>query len=632
MCVKTDVGITWMAISSEPTPSAVGDALTLGDAASLDLRARLRLLQSLAARGSTEIAALVIPPVILLLYKESSSASATPLIIWCVVMMGLTLALMRIRRQLRREWAGMTEDVAAKMDPRQLDRWEHRLGIAAFIGGVVWSLVILCSHAGAGYEFRLFIYMVLCGVLASATTFLAPLPAVFWRFFVGMYGPMLLAANWYFANYGLYMVALLLLYGFTIARHALAARKFTQLQLQQERERHALAEQYHHAKVQAESALAEKSWFLSAASHDLRQPLQALGFMLESARLRNNDSGVAKALADVQTCTRDLDMMFNDLLDLSRLEDGALELRLQPVRLRTVLADAQRMFGPVAEQRGLRLRVVMPRRRDAVITTDLPLLRQMVFNLVHNALRYTQGGSVMLACRRRNGAWCVQVWDTGVGIAESDVPKVFATHYRAGSGRAGEGPQTGLARGRGLGLAVVARSADRMNVRYGVQSRLGRGSCFWLQWPASADASASVTSLAEIAPPSDLPLPQPLKGCVLLLDADDVQVHETARLLEGWGLQVQSAPSAAAAIAQMDADALPDFIVCGELLSDDADAIGALESVLAQCPDATGALLASDGALIRRAGDDGYLVFALPLQPRALHAVLQRVAGISTYG
>ena len=96
----------------------------------------------------------------------------------------------------------------------------------------------------------------------------------------------------------------------------------------------------------------------------------ALGFMLESARQRNHDDSVAAALADVQTCTRDLDMMFNDLLDLSRLEGGTLELRMQPVPLSMVLLDARRMFAPVAEQQGVALRVLLPREVDAAIGRD----------------------------------------------------------------------------------------------------------------------------------------------------------------------------------------------------------------------------------------------------------------------
>lgn len=267
------------------------DGPALEDAGAIASRARLRLLQSLASRGSAEIAAFVIPPTILFLFSRTSTAAVWPLVLWCAAMMVFSCTLLWLRGRLKREWAALGSAVA---DDASLDRWQRTFALSAAAGGLLWSAALLCTHAGANYEFRLFVYLVLCGVIASATTYLAPLPRVFWPFAAAIYLPMLLAAPWYFEKNGIYMIMLLLLYGFTVVRHAMASRRFVQQQLEQERERHALAVQIHQAKVLAEEALAEKNWFLSAASHDLRQPLQALGFMLESARQRNHDSEVAQ--------------------------------------------------------------------------------------------------------------------------------------------------------------------------------------------------------------------------------------------------------------------------------------------------------------------------------------------------
>ena len=619
-----------MATSSDALSSlVVGDELTPEDAASIDARARLRLLQSLASRGSTEVAAFVIPAAFLWLYSRTATPTAPiwPLVLWWLAMMTFACTLLWIRSRLKREWAVYTEPSVQVPDDASLARWQRIFAVASATSGVLWGLLIFCSHDGASYEFRLFVYLVLCGVLASATTYLAPIPMVFWSFATPFFLAMLVALPWYLEDHWHYMIALVVLYGMTVARHALAARKFVQQQLQQEHERHAMSVQIHRAKVLAENALAEKNWFFSAASHDLRQPLQALGFMLESARQRNHDDSVAAALADVQTCTRDLDMMFNDLLDLSRLEGGTLELRMQPVPLSMVLLDARRMFAPVAEQQGVALRVLLPREVDAAIQTDLSLMRQMVFNLVHNALRYTREGTVTLTCRRRNGAWRIQVWDTGIGIAADEVSKVFAAHYKSPNGGGTEA--TGSARGRGLGLAVVARSAQRMNVQYGVHSRLGRGSCFWLQWPREVEVADSEFQ-ASLMPIQDAELVQmvaPVRATVLLLDADEVRASDTARLLRGLGWQVRVASSAAHALADLDQHGAPHAVLCAGQLADHGDAISALERVLEYAPGVTGALLTNDAQLQRRAEDEGYLVFSLPLQPRELQAVLTRVGG-----
>ncbi|MBF5004137.1 sensor histidine kinase [Diaphorobacter caeni] len=623
-----------MASSSDAAATALADdGLSPEDAATIDARARLRLLQLLASRGSTELAAFLIPPAFLALYAHGGSTPIWPLALWWIGMMCFASAMLWMRHRLKRDW----DVLATRADPvptaAALDGWQRIFSAYAATSGMMWSLLLLCSWEGATYEFRVVVYLVFCGVLASATTFLAPIPAVFWSFAITFYLPMLLAAHWYLPQQGIFMVVLLLLYGMTVARHAFASRRFVRQQHAQERERHALAVQIHGAKVQAENALAEKNWFLSAASHDLRQPLQALGFMLETARMRNRDTGVAQALADVQACTRDLDMMFNDLLDLSRLESGTLELRMQPVPIGMVLLDARRMFAPVAEQQGVELRVMLPRRADAAVHTDLSLMRQMVFNLVHNALRYTSEGSVTLTCRRRQGAWRIQVWDTGIGIGADELDKVFAAHYKASNGERVQdslgGKASGSARASGLGLAVVARSAQRLGVRYGVQSRLGRGSCFWLQWPADADVGESAFQ-ASLLPMQDAGAAldaAPVRARLLLLDANEPRSAETARLLRGLGLDVRVARSAMHAVADFDQHGAPDALLCADSLVDHADVIFALERVLEHAPGVTGALLTNDAALQRRAEDEGYMVFALPLQPRALHAVLARIGG-----
>ena len=176
-----------------------------------------------------------------------------------------------------------------------------------------------------------------------------------------------------------------------------------QQQWAQERDRQLLAERYLAAKEQAEQALEAKSRFLSAASHDLRQPLHALG-LLETARQRNADGALAGVLDDAQACAQSLGTMCNDLLDLSRLENGTWELRAQVMDLRILLGDATRLFAAEARQRGLVLRWRVARGMDSLVRADEALLRQMVFNLLHNALRYTQRGGVLLAARVHGGA------------------------------------------------------------------------------------------------------------------------------------------------------------------------------------------------------------------------------------
>lgn len=594
------------------TEAVAVDASTAGLQA-VELKARLRLLQSLASRGSSEIAAVCIPPAVLAVHWKSTSEWSGLLGIWWGLMAFMALGLTLLRKHLRQQWAVQGH---APLQRQDLIRWERQLAVAGWINGLCWSSVIALSWGLLDSELRLFVYLVLAGVLASGTTFLAPVPLVFGGFFAGIYLPMLLAALGYFPHQGVYLFPLLLLYGAVLLRHAWGSRRFVQEQMAHERERHILAERYRAAKVEAENALAEKNWFFSAASHDLRQPLHALGLMLEAARQRNRSEEVALLLSDVQTCTRDLGGMFNDLLDLSRLESGTLVPKYQRVDLALVFEEARRMFAHDAAQRGIRLSMRLPRDGVALMETDPVLLRQMVFNLLQNALRYTERGGVLLALRRRQGQWLIQVWDSGAGIAKAELPRIFSAHYRTTEA------QTMNLRGRGLGLSVVALAAQRMEVAYGVESRQGRGSCFWLLWPAKASVALPE---ARVQPWAVAPRKMDaLQGACLVVENEALLGQAMLSLLLAWGMEARWVRSAEDAGQLLATGWRPDFVLCDQQLGEGEPGLALLQRLLEQYPEASGALMSADPAALDAAQEEGYLTLPKPLQPQALHAVLMR--------
>lgn len=588
----------------------------------VDLRARLRLLKSLTSRGSSEIAALLIPPAILWLATRSAPALVTPLLVWWGLMAVMAMGLMGLRLHLRRQWRALEGHEA---DARLLRRWERQLALAGLINGLMWATAIWFTWPPSHVDLRLFVYLVLVGVLASGTTFLAPVPLVFGGFFTGIYVPMLAAAAWYFPSKGNYLLPLLLLFGLTIGRHAWGARQFVRQQLAHERERQALADSYRVAKIDAENALAEKNWFLSAASHDLRQPLHALGLMLEATRQRNRDAEVAGLLDDVQDCARDLGGMFNDLLDLSRLENRSFVQHPQAVAVAQVFEEARRVFAHDAAQRGLTLSIFTPRRQAAVLHADPALLRQMVFNLVQNALRYTASGGVLLGCRRRQGRWQLQVWDTGSGIAAEEQTRIFSRHYRASSSQERES-HPGLPpslRGHGLGLSVVALAAGHMEVDYGVQSRLERGSCFWLHWPQQPEMPTAVAASSLDGRSAGGKLAR-LQGRCLVLDNEALVGQAMERILKAWGVEVRWVRSGRQVWAMLASGWLPDFVLCDQQLDGGEQGFDVLRKVLDDLPQASGALMSGDMIALEQAQEQGYLVLPKPLQPQELHAILAR--------
>ncbi|MBD9583894.1 response regulator [Delftia sp. DLF01] len=593
------------------------------------LQQRQRLLLSIASRGSSEAAALIIPGIVVWLQRHETGAFQAPLLLWWLGMAFMACVFVGLRRQLRRDLGAAVPSAEL---PARLQRWERVMGRMALLNAGSWALAIPLTH-GSGHEFRLFIYLVLCGVVASAATFLAPAAAVFKRFFGVLYGAMLLAVVWYFPNRGLYLLPLLMLYGATIARHAWGARQLMLQQWAQERDRQLLAERYLAAKEQAEQALEAKSRFLSAASHDLRQPLHALGLLVETARQRNADGALAGVLDDAQACAQSLGTMCNDLLDLSRLENGTWELRAQVMDLRILLGDATRLFAAEARQRGLVLRWRVARGMDSRVRADEALLRQMVFNLLHNALRYTQRGGVLLAARVHGGGWRIEVWDTGLGIAAEDRPHVFAPHFRARSGQAARRAAQPAAdhlpgvSSQGLGLAVVAAAARRMGVEHGLLSTPGRGSCFWLQLPSSLNVQAA---LPQSEGPSEGPQAQSrpplLQGRCWVVDDDAQVARALAGLLRDWGLQVDVAATGREVADWLAAGQHPDFVLCDHHLAQGENGFALLQNVLAQSPQAAGALLSGESspALEQEAQELGYLLLRKPVDPLALLALLQR--------
>jgi signal transduction histidine kinase/CheY-like chemotaxis protein len=597
------------------------------------LQQRQRLLLSIASRGSSEAAALIIPGIVVWLQRHETGAFQVPLLLWWLGMAFMACVFVGLRRQLRRDLGAAVPSAEL---PARLQRWERVMGRMALLNAGSWALAIPLTH-GSGHEFRLFIYLVLCGVVASAATFLAPASAVFKRFFGVLYGAMLLAVVWYFPNRGLYLLPLLMLYGATIARHAWGARQLMLQQWAQERDRQLLAERYLAAKEQAEQALEAKSRFLSAASHDLRQPLHALGLLVETARQRNADGALAGVLDDAQACAQSLGTMCNDLLDLSRLENGTWELRAQVMDLRILLGDATRLFAAEARQRGLVLRWRVARGMDSLVRADEALLRQMVFTLLHNALRYTQRGGVLLAARVHGGGWRIEVWDTGLGIAAEDRPHVFAPHFRARSGQAARRAAQPAAdhlpgvSSQGLGLAVVAAAARRMGVDHGLLSTPGRGSCFWLQLPSSLNVQAA---LPQSEGPSEGPQAQAqaqarpplLQGRCWVVDDDAQVARALAGLLRDWGLQVDVAATGREVADWLAAGQHPDFVLCDHHLAQGENGFALLQNVLAQSPQAAGALLSGESspALEQEAQELGYLLLRKPVDPLALLALLQR--------
>ena len=232
-----------------------------------------------------------------------------------------------------------------------------------------------------------------------------------------------------------------------------------------------------------EAASQSRARFLAAASHDLRQPLYALTLFSSALRAGETDPTRLTRVLHIEECVASLDHLFSELLDLSRLETGAVHATIADVRLDEVFDDVSRNFRMLAESRGLRLIV---RKTDAWVRADRTMLTRILNNLVSNALRYTDEGGVLVGVRHQaSGQVRIDVRDTGHGIAPEHQQRVFEEFYQVAHEHAHPGERQ---RGLGLGLATVRKLAELLDCRISLASTPQRGTVISLALAAGTPA------------------------------------------------------------------------------------------------------------------------------------------------
>lgn len=385
-------------------------------------------------------------------------------------------------------------------------------------------------------------------------------------------------------------------------------QRMTSMQVRDITERQRKARLLQEAKAEADRANEAKSRFLAAASHDLRQPLAALS--LYASLLRNAAALPAnqrKLVANMQVCIDSLSELLSDLLDLSKLEAGVVAPMPSDFAISRVLESLATMHTPEAQAKGLGLRF-----RPSLLTvrTDPVLLQRCLGNLVVNALRYTERGGVLVACRRRQGRLWVEVWDTGIGIAPDKTAEIFEEFRQLGGGA--------QSKGSGLGLAIVARTAALLGLRITVRSRPGRGSVFAIELPPGQAALAQ--PLLPPAPAAPLRLRR-----IALVEDNDMLREIMAEALRFLDHEVLACATQSALLAELDAFA-PDIVISDYRLTGNDNGVGVIAAVRARLGPEFAALLLTgdtDPQLLRAMVSRNIIVMHKPVELDALLAFLQ---------
>jgi signal transduction histidine kinase len=283
------------------------------------------------------------------------------------------------------------------------------------------------------------------------------------------------------------------------------------------------------ARRAAENAIRSKTQFFAAASHDLRQPLQAIG--IYCSLLRKRAQGPLEPLTkNLSTAVESLSKLVEELLEISRLDSGAVQATKQVVDLNEVFAPLRQEFVPIAAAKGLRFR---ERRARLFVETDPLLLQRVLRNLLSNAVRYTTEGGVLLVARRRAGRASLEVWDTGPGIRRDEFDRIFEEFYR------GESSKTETTGGYGLGLSIVRRICTVLGHSLFVTSRPGSGTVFRVEIPLAARPAKPREKAAAAASGTLIPFPDQL---IVVLEDNAEILTSLSRLLGSWGARVLPSP------------------------------------------------------------------------------------------
>lgn len=375
---------------------------------------------------------------------------------------------------------------------------------------------------------------------------------------------------------------------------------------------------------QAQAANRAKSRFLAAASHDLRQPLHALGLFTD--RLTDHVSGdVGRALAEqVQTTTRALRHQLDALLDLSRLDAGGIEPDVRTFALGPELARLAAEWSVAAREKGLAFRF---EPLDAHVVSDPLLLARVIQNLLANAVRYTTAGEVVLRARRDGGQLAIEVADSGPGIPRDRQREIFSEFYRLDP-RAGDG-------GLGLGLAIVERTTRLLGHALCLESEPQRGSLFRVTVPLATDAPTP-----RSREPQSSAIPTGLAGRRVLVVEDEPAVLDAMRgLLESWGCRVSVAHDIAAATDSLSTvGGPPDAIIADYRLGAAETGLDAIERIrLLSGIDVPAVLVSGEAARdsLRAIRESGLRYLPKPVPPAKLRALLaellRRDGGASTH-
>ena len=419
---------------------------------------------------------------------------------------------------------------------KSLRFWEMQLLAFAFLSGLIWSgFAIAFIRPEGNLTTPVFMIAVLFTHVSGAGTAYATHMRLYFAFVLAIWAPSISYFLWqggvFYQQLSIFAICATSIMAYMAYSQHQSVVKTLHLRSRNDD----LVDQLKQQKVIAEEASRAKSRFLAAASHDLRQPMQALGLFADSLIYRITDAGNRRILDLMRSSLNSLSGLLDSLLDISRLDSGAVDLEVRTFSLPELFQRLCDEFKVTAGEKGLSFRCRCP---PVWVCSDPVLLEQLLRNLLWNAVKYTDNGGVLFVARRRGEHIRIEVWDTGVGIPDAEQATVFEEFHQL------HNPERDRTKGIGLGLSIVDRLSKLLGVRLRLRSKEGSGSVFALdvnevskpsQAGHSIDPSEGVDALQGVS--------------VLVVDDEkDIQIA-LQMVFKSWGCRVEAAES----LAEVDA-------------------------------------------------------------------------------
>ncbi|MDO6460212.1 ATP-binding protein [Granulosicoccaceae sp. 1_MG-2023] len=436
-------------------------------------------------------------------------------LLWSSAVIGVYLSRILLARAFHRQ--------STISDPQ---RWARYFTFTSLASGLLWGLASRLFYVADAVQMQVLLYVLIVGVAVGSlivTCYWLPAFFAYTLTSVGILAVHLISLG---SPAETILAVLLVLYVVMFSRVAVQTRQLMYHGIQVQFDNVALVQQLREAKEKAEAANRAKTRFLASANHDLRQPVHALSLMTHAARQEMDSPRGQRLHSNMSRTVQNLGQLLESLLDLSRLDADAMRVQRAHCNLEALGAQLRTEFLPLAQRKKLRFGL---RFFDKNVYTDIALLERILRNLIGNAIRYTNVGGVLVACRRRGENVVIEVWDSGVGIEDSEGEAIFSEFYQCPA-KAQESNQ-----GLGLGLSICHRVAALLGHQLSYHSERGRGTVFRLTLPAGA-AADRVTCIKEPQ------CGQALSGrTIVLIDSDPLAREILREILVQWGVVVHCA-------------------------------------------------------------------------------------------